>query len=150
MLGNIISYLSTTSPPQYDNQQWQNKRIANTVKEHKTAAKKNDESGQIIEKLELKDQIDAYIDSSNLDLSKGDNSNDVKKGMEAFIYLKQHTQTKLTKRFIEENAIPLKDYITEYDRLFHNNPLKQKNLDNLEKRFKAIYGVSYQEYKKIE
>ena len=77
MLGNIISYLSTTSPPQYDNQQWQNKRIANTVKEHKTAAKKNDESGQIIEKLELKDQIDAYIDSSNLDLSKGDNSNDV-------------------------------------------------------------------------
>ena len=112
--------------------------------------KKNDESGQIIEKLELKDQIDAYIDSSNLDLSKGDNSNDVKKGMEAFIYLKQHTQTKLTKRFIEENAIPLKDYITEYDRLFHNNPLKQKNLDNLEKRFKAIYGVSYQEYKKIE
>lgn len=25
MLGKIISYLSTTSPPEYDNQQWQNK-----------------------------------------------------------------------------------------------------------------------------
>ena len=150
MLGNIISYFSTTSPPEYDNQQWQNKRIAKTVKEHKTAAKTNDESYQIIDKGSLVDQIYTFLDSRYLDLSKSDNSNRVKIGMEALIYLKKHTQTKLTKRFIESYAIPLKDYITEYDRLFHNNPLKQKNLDNLEKRFKVIYGVSYQEYKKIE
>ena len=64
MLGNIISYLSTTSPPEYDNQQWQNKRIAKTVKEHKTAAKTNDESDQIIDKGSLVDQIYTFLDLS--------------------------------------------------------------------------------------
>ena len=156
MLGHIISYLSTTSPPEYDNQQWQNKRIAKTVKEHKTAAKKNDESEQISDKGQLKRQIEAYIDflrnpdSSNLNLSERDESNNVKTGMEYLIYLKQHTQTEPTKIFIEKYGIPLKNYIREYDRVFHDDPSKQKNLNNLEKRFKVIYGVSYQEYQKID
>lgn len=95
------------------------------MKEHKSAAKKNDESEQISDKDQLKTQIKAYI-SDDLDLSKGDNSNDVKKGMEDLIYMKQHTQTELTKRFIEGYAMPLKNYITEYNRFFHDDPSKQR------------------------
>lgn len=67
----------------------------------------------------------------------------VLEGMASLIYLKQRKKSSTTDKFLAKFGFKLQSYIADFSRMY---PQEKVIIENLKRKFKAIYGVAYTKF----
>ena len=140
------------SSPKYDSNPQKQAQITQKAARHRQQSARASMQTQADTKTALKAQISQQLGYSPwhanyvLDAANEPHNNyhvNVLEGMEHLIYLKNRKYSPGSYNFLIKWGIKLQQYIEQFHQLYGKNPNYRLVINNLDTKFRAIYGKSY-------
>ena len=147
MMGSMFG-----SSPKYDSNPQKQAQITQKAARHRQQSARASMQTQMDTKTALKQQISQQLGYSPnhanyvLNAANEPHNNyhvNVLEGMEHLIYLKNRTYSEGSHKFLIKWGIKLQQYIEQFHQLYGKDPNYTVVINNLDTKFKAIYGKPY-------